>query len=154
MEYVILKWLHILSSTLLFGTGIGSAFYLLLTTLSRDVRAIATVAHIVVIADTLFTATTAVFQPVSGFWLVHIMQLPITTPWVLWSTILYVIAIACWLPVVYIQIQLRNIARQAANENTHLPPTYWKLFRWWVALGFPALISFLAIFYLMVAKHI
>jgi uncharacterized membrane protein len=88
-HYLIVKWLHVVSSTLLFGTGIGSAFYLLVTTLSRDVHAIASVARTVVIADWLFTATTAVFQPLSGFYLAHVAGMSLSAPWLWWSVVLY-----------------------------------------------------------------
>ncbi len=154
MEYFLVKWVHIISSTILFGTGIGSAFYLLCATLTRNVSAIAIVAQIVVVADTLFTATTVVVQPLTGFWLMHLMQLPLNTDWIFWSLALYVVAISCWLPVVWIQIQLRNIARASYATRSALPPRYWRLFYWWVALGIPALVCFLIIFYFMVAKSI
>jgi uncharacterized membrane protein len=155
MEYVIVKWLHVLSSTLLFGTGIGSAFYLLFATLSRDVRAIAAVTRSVVVADSLFTGTTAVFQPLSGLWLVHLMGgLPLSTPWIAASLWLYALAIACWLPVVWIQLRLRDLSAEAALARRQLPPRYWFFFRWWIGLGFVAFFAFLAIFYLMVAKRL
>jgi uncharacterized membrane protein len=143
---------HILSSTLLFGTGIGSAFYLLVSTLRRDTVVVAAVARIVVLADLLFTATTAVLQPLTGFWMVHLGQLPLDQPWLKWSIGLYGLAIACWLPVVWLQIRLRDIATAAAKTGEALPPAYDKLFVWWVVLGVPALLSFLAIFWLMVSK--
>ncbi|MFL6664898.1 MAG: DUF2269 family protein [Rhizobacter sp.] len=150
--YLAVKWLHILSSTLLFGTGIGSAFYLLVTTWSKDVRAIASVARTVVWADTLFTATTAIVQPVSGFLMVHLAGYPIGTRWIAWSMALYVIAIACWLPVVWIQVRLRDLAREAVRSDTALPPAYWRWFRWWLVLGVPAFFAFVAIFWLMTVK--
>jgi uncharacterized membrane protein len=153
MEYLLVKWLHILSSTFLFGTGVGSAFYLFVISRSRNVNAIIAITRYVVIADWLFTATTAIFQPLSGFWLLHIMGIPISTLWVKWSIALYVLAIACWLPVVWIQIRLREIARASAGLNA-LPKSYWRYFKCWIALGVPALLSFLAIFYLMVAKPV
>jgi uncharacterized membrane protein len=156
MEYVLVKWLHVLSSTLLFGTGIGSAFYLLFATLGRDVRTIAAITRYVVVADWLFTGTTAVFQPVSGLWLVHLMGgLPLSTPWIAASLWLYALAIACWLPVVWIQLRLRDLSGQAAaSAQSELAPRYWFFFRWWVGLGFVAFFAFLAIFYLMVAKRV
>jgi len=152
MEYLIVKWLHVISSTVLFGTGIGSAFYLLATTLSRDVRAVAVVARMVVRADWLFTATTAVLQPLTGFWLVHLAGLPLQTPWLKMSIYCYVLAMLCWLPVVWLQMRLRDLAAQAASSGQALPPRYWQLFRWWVVLGVPAFFLFLALFWLMVAK--
>lgn len=151
-DYLLWKWLHVLSSTLLFGTGIGSAFYLLTVSLQRDARAAAAVAGVVVIADWLFTATTMVFQPLSGLYLAHRLSLPLSTPWILWSIGLYLLAGACWLPVVWLQMRMRDLARAAAAQNVALPPAYWRYLRVWVALGFPALFAFTAVFYLMVAK--
>ena len=152
MEYLLIKWLHILSSTLLFGTGIGSAFYLLCTSLTRDLRAIAVVAKIVVIADWLFTATTAVIQPLTGFYMMHLVDMPLNSSWIVWSIALYVLAIACWLPVVWLQMRLRDVAQHALQTGQTLPPLYWKYFRLWVVLGIPAFFAFVAIFYLMVVK--
>lgn len=152
MDYLVLKWLHVLSSTLLFGTGIGSAFYLLRVTLEHDPRIVAAVSRHVVVADWLFTSTTAVLQPATGAWMIYVAGYPPTARWLMWSYGLYALAIACWLPVVRIQIALRNTAQAAALANQPLPPRYWMLFRIWFALGIPAFLSFLAIFYLMVAK--
>lgn len=155
MDYATVKWLHILSSTLLFGTGIGSAFYLLLATWSREARAVAAVSRYVVVADWLFTATTAVFQPASGFWLMHLAGgMPASTPWIAWSLRLYAFAILCWLPVVWIQFKLRELSAQAAEGGHALPPAYWRFFAWWVALGASAFMAFLLIFYLMAAKRL
>lgn len=154
MEYLIVKWLHILSSTLLFGTGIGSAWYLLFATLSRDVRAIAVVARNVVRADWLFTATTMVLQPLTGYWMMRLAGYPLHSKWLMWSIVLYVVAGLCWLPVVWLQIKLRDAAEQAARDGRELPPDYWRWFRWWVILGIPAFFAFVAVFYLMVAKPV
>ncbi|RYE98696.1 MAG: DUF2269 domain-containing protein [Oxalobacteraceae bacterium] len=154
MEYLAIKWLHILSSTLLFGTGLGSAWYMLFANVSKDVRAIAVVSKYVVIADWLFTATTAVIQPATGFYMAHLAGYPLTSHWIMWSVILYVLAGACWLPVVWIQIRLRDLAAAAARDHTALPPQYWTLFKTWVALGIPAFIAFVCIFWFMVAKPV
>ena len=152
MDYVVVKWLHILSSTFLFGTGIGSAWYMLFVTMSRDVRAIAVVARNVVIADWVFTATTAVIQPLTGFYMIHLAGYPLHSKWITWSIALYVLAGACWLPVVWIQMRLRDLSAEAARTHTDLPPQYWRFFKIWVALGIPAFVAFVAIFWLMVAK--
>lgn len=152
MEYVVVKWLHILSSTFLFGTGIGSAWYMLFANISRDVRAIAVVARNVVIADWIFTATTAVIQPLTGFYMIHLAGYPLHSKWIMWSIALYILAGACWLPVVWIQMRLRDLSAEAVRNNTELPPLYWRYFRTWVALGVPAFIAFVVIFWLMVAK--
>lgn len=151
-EILVLKWLHVLSSTMLFGTGIGTAFYLFFVSRTRDAHVVAVVARYVVIADWLFTATTVVFQPLSGFWLAHLMGYPLTSRWIVWSTGLYVLAVACWLPVVWLQVRLRDTARQAAAAGGELPRAYWNYLGWWTALGVPALVFFLAVFYLMVAR--
>ncbi len=152
MAYTTVKWLHILSSTFLFGTGIGSAFYMLFTSLSRDVRAIAVVSRNVVLADWLFTATTVVIQPLTGFYLIHLAGFPMHSHWIVWSIGLYLLAGACWLPVVWIQLRMRDMAQLAAREATELPAQYWRYLRIWSALGIPAFIALVVVFYLMVAK--
>jgi uncharacterized membrane protein len=152
VDILTVKYLHILSSTLLFGTGIGTAFYLLTVSWTRDARTVAAVARLVVIADWIFTATTIVFQPLSGIYLARLMGIPLATPWLYWSLVLYVIAALCWLPVVWLQMKLRDIAIDAAARGEQLPVRYGGYLGAWAALGVPALLSFLAIFYLMVAK--
>jgi uncharacterized membrane protein len=152
MEYLVIKWLHILSSTVLFGTGIGSAFYLLTASITRKPSLIAHVARWVVRADWLFTASTAALQPLTGWWMLQLMGLPASTRWVAWSIGLYVLAIACWLPVVWLQMRMRDIAVQAERDAEPLPRSFWRAFFTWCALGVPALLAFLAVFWLMVAK--
>ena len=152
MEYLWVKYLHVLSSTVLFGTGIGSAFYLLTAALSGDVQALAMISRWVVRADWLFTATTAVIQPATGLWMVHALGVPLRTPWVMASLVAYALALACWLPVVVLQMRMRDIAQAAAAASAVLPTRFWRLFWLWFALGVPALLLFLGIFWLMVAK--
>ncbi len=152
MIYILIKTLHILSATFLFGTGVGSAFYLLCASLQRDPRIVAFVARYVVIADWLFTATTVIAQPITGYYLLKISGLPLQQRWLMWSIALYVVAVACWIPVVFLQMRMRDIAQSAAANEAALPIQYWRYFYTWVALGFPALFAFIAIFYLMVAK--
>ena len=154
MDLVLVKYLHVLSSTFLFGTGVGTAFYLFFTSRTRDARVVAVVARHVVIADWIFTATTIVFQPLSGFYLAHLMGMPLRTPWLFWSTVLFVLAGLCWLPVVWLQMRLRDIAVEAHRQGVELPLSYARHLGWWVALGVPALLSFLAIFFMMVAKRL
>jgi len=152
MEYLIVKWLHILSSTLLFGTGIGSAFYMLFVSLSRDARALAVVARYVVIADWVFTTPTIVIQPLTGWYLMSLIGTPLSAKWLSWSIALFLLAGACWLPVVWIQMRMRDAARDAAAAGAALPAIYWRYLRWWVALGIVAFVSLVVVFYLMVAK--
>lgn len=152
MDYLVVKWLHILSSTFLFGTGIGSAFYMLFTSLSRDVRAIAVVSRHVVLADWIFTSTTVIIQPLTGMYLIHLAGFPWNSPWIMWSVALYLVAGACWLPVVWIQIKMRDMAQVAAREGTDLPQQYWRYLRTWTLLGIPAFIAMVLVFWLMVSK--
>ncbi|AVR94524.1 DUF2269 family protein [Pseudoduganella armeniaca] len=152
MEYLIVKWLHILSSTFLFGTGIGSAWYLLFAVISRNVAAIAVVTRIVVIADWLFTGTTMIAQPATGFYLIHLAGYPLHSAWIMHSIALFVLAALCWFPVVWLQMRLRDLSAAAASAGTPLPPAFWRYFKWWIALGIPAFFAFLGVFYLMVAK--
>ena len=152
MEYLIVKWLHILSSTFLFGTGIGSAFYMLFVSLSRDARALAVVARYVVIADWVFTTPAIVIQPLTGWYLMQLIGTPLTAKWLVWSIALFLLAGASWLPVVWIQIRMRDAARDAAIAGAELPAIYWRYLRWWVGLGVVAFLSLVVVFYLMVAK--
>jgi uncharacterized membrane protein len=152
MSYMVWKWLHVLSSTVLFGTGLGTAFYMFMINRSGNVQAIAVMTRWVVRGDWLFTATTVVFQPLSGLVLVHMAGFPLTTPWILWSFVLYFVAGACWLPVVWIQIHMRDLAQVAARENTPLPAAYWRWEKIWTVLGFPAFFALVAVFWLMIAK--
>ena len=152
MSYLLLKWLHVVSSTILFGTGIGSAFYLLCASLSREARLVGRVAAWVVRADWMFTASTVVVQPLTGWLLMREARLPFDIFWIQWSIALYVLAVACWLPVIWLQIRMRDLALKAAAENAVLPPIFHRCFIAWFLLGVPALAAFLAIFYLMVVK--
>ena len=153
-EYIVVKWLHILSSTILFGTGLGSAFYAFVASRSRDPAAAAFVLRWVVVADWIFTTTAIIVQPVTGFYLVYLAGYTPNSRWIVWSTILYLFAGACWLPVVWMQMQMRDIAHAAAAAGTALPDRYLLFFRNWFALGIPAFASLLVVFYLMVAKPV
>ena len=152
MEYLVVKWLHILSSTLLFGTGLGSAFYMFFASLTRDARVVATVVRYVVIADYAFTTPTIIIQPVTGLYLIHLAGFPLSSTWIVASIALYFLAGACWLPVVWMQIKMRDMAALADASGSELPPRYWAFLKWWVALGIVAFVALMVVFYLMVAK--
>ena len=152
MEYLVVKWLHILSSTLLFGTGLGSAFYMFFASLTRDARVVATVVRYVVIADYAFTTPTIIIQPLTGLYLIHLAGFPLSSTWIAVSIALYFLAGAAWLPVVWMQIKMRDMAATANANGTELPPRYWTFLRWWVALGIVAFGALVVVFYLMVAK--
>lgn len=154
MSYLLLKWLHIIFSTVLLGTGAGIAFFMWRAHRTRDARVIASVAADVVRADFIFTATAVVLQPVTGFLLLWKLGYPWTLPWIHWSLALYVLVGCCWLPVVWLQVRMRDIARRAAVEGAPLPEIYYRFFRYWLVLGWPAFAGVLAIFWLMVAKPV
>jgi uncharacterized membrane protein len=154
MDYLVLKWVHVLSSTVLFGAGVGSALHLLLAVMRGQLGGIAGATRNVVAADWLLTTPTAILQPASGLWLVHKMGLPWSTPWIAWSLGLYALAIAAWVPVVVLQIRMRDLAGAAERGGTPLPPAFHRLWHWWIALGFLAFFAFLLIFWLMVAKSL
>jgi len=150
--YLLVKTLHVIGATLLFGTGAGIAFFMLMAHRSGDARAIAHTASVVVIADTLFTATAAILQPVTGAWLAHTVGFPLAHSWLGLSLILYGVTGLFWLPVVWMQLRMRDLARIAARDGAPLPPEYHRLWRRWFAFGFPAFFSVLAIIWLMVSK--
>jgi uncharacterized membrane protein len=105
-----------------------------------------------VLADWLFTTPTIVIQPLTGFYLMHLAGFQMSSQWIIWSLVLYAVAVACWLPVVWLQMRMKQLAREAVEKNTALSPAYWRYTRIWVLLGIPAFFAFVAVFYLMVAK--
>lgn len=150
--YLLLKWTHVLSSTILFGFGAGTAWYLWNAHRTRDPATIASVGRMVVRADWIFTGTSGVVQPVTGVWLAHLTGWPLTTPWLLTALILYGIAFACWAPVVWLQIRAQRLAQEAADSGTALGAEYWRAMRWWFSLGWPAFLGLMTTFWLMIAK--
>ena len=152
--YLILKWAHIVSSTVLFGTGAGIAFFFVRAQRTRDVRVIAAVGKDVVLADFLFTAIAVVTQPVTGFALMWLAGYSWSLKWLQLSALLYVLIGCCWLPVVWLQIRMRDLAIAAASNNAELGADYRRCYKLWFALGWPAFIGVLAVFYLMVVKPV
>lgn len=148
--YFVLKLVHVLSATLLFGTGLGTAFFMWMAHRRGEVAAIAVTARHVVLADWLFTTPAVVAQPVTGFLLLDRLGIAWTQSWVLASLGLFAVAGLCWLPVVAIQLRVRAIAASAGSGA--LPATYFRLMRWWFRLGWPAFAAVLAVFWLMVRK--
>lgn len=150
--YWLLKTLHVLSSTILFGTGIGIAFYKWHTDRTGDVHAIRLSSERTVLADWIFTAPAVVIQPLSGYALMLMAGYSLQIPWIACSVVLYLLAGACWLPVVWLQIRMRDLARIADNVGTPLPPAYWAYARTWFWLGVPAFVALVAVYWLMVSK--
>ena len=150
---VLARWLHVIGACLLLGTGAGIAFFMVLAHRTRQPGLIAQVAGFVVAADFLFTASAVAIQPITGLWLAHLTGWPLTTPWILISAGLYVVIGCFWLPVVWLQLRLRDLARDAASRGDTLPPLYFRYYRIWFACGFPAFAAVLAIVWLMLARQ-
>jgi uncharacterized membrane protein len=152
--YLLLKTAHVIGATVLFGTGAGIAFFMLMAHRTADARLIAHTAGIVVIADTLFTATAVVVQPITGGALALLSGYSLFHGWIALSLVLYVVTGVFWLPVVWMQIRMRDLARAAADTGSPLPDAYHRLWRLWFAFGFPAFAAVMAIIWLMVVKPV
>ncbi|MGM9481323.1 DUF2269 family protein [Roseateles sp. NT4] len=150
--YLLVKTLHIVSSVLLVGTGFGSAFYLFFTNRAPSLEARAVVARLVVRADLWFTTPAVIVQPLSGLWLAHTAGWPLSTPWLLASVLLYAVAGACWLPVLWLQLKMAREVEAALASGRALSAHYARWQRAWESLGYPAFVAMLAVFFLMVNK--
>ena len=150
--YLLAKTVHILSAAVLFGTGLGIAFFFLMGLRSGDPAGAYLAARTTVLADMVFTLAAGIVQPLSGFWLIRIAGYDPLAPWLVWTYALYLLALACWLPVVWLQLRLRDmlgakLAGRAVDEMR-----FQRYVRWWFALGWPAIVGLVAVFGLMVAK--
>ncbi|MFZ6674710.1 DUF2269 family protein [Undibacterium sp. Xuan67W] len=154
MDYLTIKTLHILSATLMFGTGFGTAFYMFFTNRSGNIEAIAVVTRWVARADWWFTTPAVIIQPLSGFWMIRLAGFSLDSVWIVWSLGLYIMAGICWLPVIWLQLKMRDMATLAALKKTTLPDQYWRYEKIWIALGFPAFSGLLVVYWLMVHKPV
>ncbi len=150
--YLAIKYLHVLGAIVILGTGTGIAFFMLMAHRSRDTALIAHTAGIVVIADTLFTLTAVLLQPVTGYLLMLLSSTSFSEGWMMASLALYAVAGLFWVPVIFMQIEMRDLARQANAQDHPLPLRYFVLFRRWFLFGIPGFGSVMAILWLMVAK--
>jgi uncharacterized membrane protein len=151
-SYLWLKWLHVLSSTVLFGTGLGTAFQMWFAHHRGDPRAIAVVARNVVLADWLFTLPSGIVQPITGIALAVVGGVELGASWLVATYVLYLAAFACWVPVVVLQIRARDLAHDAVASGKPLPPAYYRAMSLWFGLGWPAFIGLVIVFLLMIAK--
>lgn len=152
MDYSSLKLIHILSSTILFGTGIGTAFFMLQAYRSKNIDAITIVSKYVILADYIFTTPAVIIQPLTGYLLMLQLGHSFSEQWLKWTIVFYILIGSCWLPVVWLQIKLHAMALHAKNTNTELPRKFHDYFQSWFILGWPAFIMVIIIFYLMVFK--
>lgn len=150
--YLALKLVHVLGAAVLFGTGLGIAFFMWMAHRSGDAAFVARTARVVVIADLAFTATAVVIQPLSGVGLMLVVGYPFDTPWLVAAMVLYVVTGLCWMPVVVIQMRMRDLAARAVREGAPLPAEYQRLFRRWFRLGWPAFAAVILIFADMIWK--
>jgi uncharacterized membrane protein len=142
--YFLVKYLHVLGAIVILGTGAGIAFFMLMSHRSRDAA--------VVIADMLFTLTAVLLQPVSGGVLMWLSSTIWSERWLTTSLGLYAVAGLFWMPVIFMQIEMRDLARKAAEQNQELPPRYFALFHRWFLFGIPGFGAVMAILWLMIAK--
>jgi uncharacterized membrane protein len=149
---LVLRWLHIIGATVLLGTGAGIAFFMVMAHRTKDAGIIAHTASVVVVADWLFTATAVIVQPITGALLAAQIGWRLSEGWIALSLALYVLTSLFWIPVVWIQYRLRDLARAAAEASEPLPARYHQLYRVWFASGFPAFFAVLAIIWLMIAR--
>lgn len=150
--YLVIKWLHVLSSVVLVGVGFGSAYYMFFVNRSGKLDAQEVVSRLVVRADWWFTTPAVILQPVSGLMLAYLGGWPLNAPWLVLSVVLFLLAGACWLPVLGLQLRMAAMAQHALQEKAELPTAYWRYARWWAALGYPAFAAMVVVFYLMIAK--
>ncbi len=148
--YLLLKLTHIIGAAVLFGTGAGIAFFMLMAHRTRDVAAVAHTARVVVIGDALFTASAVVIQPLTGIALAHVAGHSLLDSWIVASIALYVLVGLCWLPVLWIQTRMRDLAFAALRAGEPLPADYDRYFRLWFILGWPAFAAMIGIFVLMI----
>lgn len=156
MEYFAIKVLHILSATLMVGTGFGTAFYMFFVNRTGNLQAMAVVTRLVARADWWFTTPAMIVQPLSGFWMIHLAGYPMDSRWIVWSGVLYVVAGLCWLPVVWLQLRMRDMAATAAAglAGGELPARYWHYEKIWTVLGVPAFGALMVVYWLMVHKPV
>ena len=150
--YLWIKTLHILSAGVLFGTGLGIAYFKWAVDRSGHVGAIRVTSEKVVIADWIFTSVAVVVQPITGIALAQIAGFPLLEGWIGYTLLLYVLIGLCWLPVVFLQIRMRDLARTADRDGMPLPDRYWQYCRTWLWLGIPAFSLLLIVYWLMVFK--
>ena len=152
MLYLFIEYLHVLGAIVILGTGTGIAFFMLMAHRSRDAAFIAKTAEVVVIADFIFTLSSVLLQPVTGSLLMWLSSTAMTEGWLMTSLVLYAVSGLFWVPVVFMQVEMRDLARAAVAGATRLPPRYDTLFRRWFLFGIPGFGSVMAILWLMIAK--
>ena len=150
--YLLLKTVHIISSTVLFGTGMGIAFFFLMGCRSGEPAAAYFAARTTAVADMIFTLTAGIVQPLSGFALIHVSGYDLFAPWLVATYVIYLVALACWLPVVRLQLQIRDMYRSVLDGSAIDEALLARRIRTWFVLGWPAFVGLVIVFWLMVAR--
>jgi uncharacterized membrane protein len=151
-SYLVLKAIHIVSAAVLLGTGLGIAFFKWITDRTGNAAAIRVVSEKVVLADWLFTLPAIIVQLLTGVWLARLLRYPVSHGWLAWSLALFCLAGLCWIPVVWLQIRMRDLARASERAGDPLPADYRWYARLWLWLGVPAFSAVVLVFWIMVAK--
>jgi uncharacterized membrane protein len=150
MMYLTLKVLHIFSAIILFGLGMGTVFYKVMADKTRNHAAIAVTSCHVVLADWWFTTPAVLIQPLTGYFLAGQVSVPFGDGWLFWSLLLYAVTGLCWLPVVWLQIRMRDLAVTSLEQQQALPTQYFYYSKLWLWLGVPAFFGMVSITTLMV----
>src|SRR5262249_42330200 len=124
MLYLFIEYLHVLGAVVILGTGAGIAFFMLMAHRTKEAAFIAKTAEVVVIADMVFPLSAVLLQPVTGALLMWLSSTAITERWLMASLVLYAVAGAFWVPVVLMQVEMRDLARVAAASGAPLPSRY------------------------------
>lgn len=150
MIFLTLKLIHIFSAIILFGLGCGTVFFKMMADRTGNHAAIAVTSKHVVLADWWFTTPTVIIQPVTGILMAEQLAMSLTDEWMIQTMVLYLLTGLCWLPVIYLQIRMSDIANKSLMEKKPLPNQYHYYSKIWMWLGVPAFFAMLSITTLMV----
>jgi uncharacterized membrane protein len=151
-SYLILKVVHVISAAVLLGTGLGIAFFKWISDRTGNVPIIRVVSEKVVLADWLFTLPAIIVQAITGVVLARTLGYPLFHGWLARSIALFCLAGVCWIPVVWLQLRMRDLVRASEREGNPISARYWFYARLWFWLGVPAFASVVMVFWLMVSK--
>lgn len=152
MLYLGLKYLHVIAAIFLFGFGMGSYLYLIAASRSRNPLVIAHVAANVVRFDTWITTPAGFVQIATGYALVQLMGLPLSSGWVGVSLLIFLLVGLLWLPVLVLQKRLQTLAQQASASGVALACGYQGIYRAWFWMGVAGFTGMFVIVLMMVSK--